>query len=220
MEFEEKIQAFWEKVQAEYADLVKEDGIFPKTNYYVFQTKPSFNPDLMIVGINPGGNGYTGDYWLSPANGENLYVLDAHPWFERLRHIFGYPQNVTLKPFLENCVGSNSVFINTGNASQIPKNIPALGPNLIRELVSDIIKPNYILTLGNDTFYGLRNGKVAFQEFGQIKLKYSYRNGTPVCYIPNPSRINSRYFNNGKIEDWQKALEWFFTLPPLTQACD
>ncbi len=213
MEFEEKINVFWKKVQTEYADLVKEDGIFAKRNYYVFQTKPSFHPDLMIVGINPGGN-YEGGCWLT--QGENTYVLGTHSWFEGVRNIFGYPQNATLKPFLENCVGSNNVFINTGNASQIPKKIPALGPNLIRELVSDIVQPNYILTLGNDIFYGLRNGKVAFKEFGQIKLKYSYRNGIPICYIPNPSRINAKYFNNGKSEDWQKALEWFFTLPQLT----
>lgn len=214
MEFEEKIQAFWKKVQAEYADLVKEDGIFAKKNYYVFQTNYSFHPDLMIVGINPGGN-YEGGCWLT--QGDNTYVLGTHSWFEGVRNIFGYPQNATLKPFLENCVGSNSIFINTGNASQIPKNVPALGPNLIRELVSDIIQPNYILTLGSDIFYGLRNGKESFKEFGQIKLKYSYRNGIPICYIPNPSRRSrNRYFNNGKIEDWQKALEWFFTLPPLT----
>ena len=56
-EFEQKVADFWRDVQAECDPIQKELG---GLTYYVFQTKYRFNPDLMIVGMNPGG-GFTGE---------------------------------------------------------------------------------------------------------------------------------------------------------------
>jgi hypothetical protein len=74
-----------------------------------------------------------------------------------------------LKDKLENCVGSNITFINTGNSGQIPKELKS--PDFIRELV--IIKPKYIIALGIDPFYALKNKPEKVKQFGSIALKYS-----------------------------------------------
>ena len=48
-EFEGLIQAFWEKVQQQYAPYVVKGGILDNRDYYVFQTEYKYQPKLMIV---------------------------------------------------------------------------------------------------------------------------------------------------------------------------
>ena len=213
-DFEYRINHFWKKVQKQYSELVCMGGIAENRDFYVFQTDYRYNPDLMIVGINPGGDGMSGACWLCPAENANMYLKGNDKWFQMLRNIFGYPENEVLKPFLENCVGSNRIFINTGNQNKIPQtNNNTLGPELIRELVSDIIQPKHIVTLGRDVFYTLKKEKEQCKVFGNINFKYAFRNGIPICFIPNPSSRNFKYFNSEKkLIDWQKSLEWFMTL--------
>lgn len=212
MELEEKIMKFWDKVTKEYDILLNSGVIAQNTNYNVFQTPysyPSIIPDLMIIGINPRGCSESGCKWLTPQDGKNLYISGEDTWFQTLRNIFGFPHNEILKPYLENCVGSNKVFINTSCVKRLPKS-KILGPSLIRELVSKIIQPKHIVSLGKDVFSSLKNREVKSKEFGNIKLLYSQRDDIPICYIPNPSRINAKYFNQkDKLDSWQEALEWF-----------
>lgn len=209
MEIKERVHEFWHKVEEEYSELVKEGGIAEKRDYYIFQTPYTYQPKLMFVGINPGGDSSEGNSWICPKEGQNMYVSGDHPWFQTLRNIFGYPNNEVLKPFFENCVGSNKVFINTGNVKKIP-NSNLLGPDLIRELVSEIIKPKHIVALGKDVFYSLSNRKATIKTFGRVNLMHSYRDDIPICYVCNPSRQNVRFFNDQELlDDWQKALEWF-----------
>jgi uracil-DNA glycosylase len=209
MTTEELVQKFWVKVQDEYSDLVREGGVAESKDYYIFQTKYKHSPDLMIVGINPGGDTAEGNCWICPKDDMNMYLSGEHQWFQTLRNIFGYPKNQILNPFLENCVGSNKVFINTGNVKKIP-NSNVLGPKLIRELVSDILQPKHIVALGNDVFASLSNKKPQSTNFGQVKLVHSFRDNIPICLVYNPSRQNSRYFNRVELlDDWQRALEWF-----------
>lgn len=209
MDIENKVLDFWNKVNNEYFDLIKVGGIAEKRDFYIFQTSYRHNPDLMIVGINPGGDNLNGECWIFPKNGQNMYLVGEHQWFKTLRNIFGYPENEILKPFFENCVGSNKVFLNTGNIRKIP-NSNLLGPNLIRELVSDIIQPKHIVALGKDAFCSLSNRKASIKTFGRVNLLHSYRDSIPICYVCNPSRQNARFFNQKELlDDWQSALEWF-----------
>jgi len=208
----EEVLLFWNKVQEKYSVFVETGGVAQKKDFYIFQTGYRHNPDLMIVGINPGGNVESDSKWLGPENNENWYVKGTHTWFQTLRNIFGYPENEVLRSYLENCVGSNKIFINTGNQNKIPKEIDSISTALIRELVSDIIKPKHIIALGVSPFYTLRIGKVEFKQFGKIKLKYAYRKETPICFIPNPSARNGKYLNSETFPEWQKAIEWFMKL--------
>lgn len=210
--FEEKVQTFWRKVQLEYAGFVKEGGVAEKRDYYVFQTGYHHNPDLMIVGINPGGDRKNGDYWLCTEDSYNSYVKGDHAWFQTLRNIFGYPQNTVLKPYFENCVGTNKVFINTGSIEKLPKDVDSTSTKLIRELVRDIIQPKHIIALGKAPFDSLQVSDLKVKKFGSVNLKYGYSQGTPICFIPNPSPINSKYNNERTYTDWQEAIEWFMKL--------
>lgn len=205
------VHDFWNKVNKEYLELTKPGGIAEKRNYYIFQTAYHYNPDLMIIGINPGGDKSDDKSWICPHDMQNMYVTGEHQWFQTLRSIFGYPKNEVLKPFFENCVGSNKVFINTGSVKKIP-NSNLLGPSLIRELVSEIIQPKHIVALGKDVFCSLSNKKASYKTFGQVNLVHSFRDSIPICYVYNPSKLNARFFNKQELlDDWQKAIEWFLT---------
>ena len=209
-DFENNIAVFWEKVQKEYSELVKISGVAENKDYYVFQTGYHHKPKLMIVGINPGGDGISGKSWLCTEDNLNTYITGDHQWFKTLRDIFGYPTNEMLKPFLENSVGSNKVFINTGNQDKIPKpESNTLGPSLIRELV-EIIQPEHIITLGADVFCSLKTGRDSIKKIGKVNLKYGDSNGRPICFIPNPSPRNLKYFKSEELlQNWQEAIEWF-----------
>lgn len=208
IEFEARIQTFWEKVQTLYAPYIAKGGILENRDYYVFQTKYKYRPELMIVGVNPGGNGMGHGGWLS--QGMNSYTEGEHPWFQTLQNAFGFPNNKKLSNILESCVGSNKYFVNTGSEKDVPKEIRAMSTLLIRELV-DIVCPKHILTLGVDVFCTIKNKPEIVQEFGSTKFKYSDRNGTPVGYLPNPSKMNHQYFTQQKTKEWNEALEWFLT---------
>jgi hypothetical protein len=213
--FEGKVQAFWGDVQKQYLELVQEGGIAENTDFYVFQTGYRHKPDLMIVGINPAGGDDNGDRWLCPPNNFNNYTKCDDVWFQTLRKIFGYPDNENLKTYLDDCVGSNEVFINTGSQRKLRQlHTSVFGPTLIRQLVTKIIEPKHIVALGKDVFYALRTGKETFQKFGDVNFKYAHSsNGVPICFIPNPSKQNIKYFNNASLlKDWQNALEWFMKL--------
>ena len=205
-EFEELVKAYWEKVQQQYAPYVAEGGILANHDYYVFQTKYKYQPDLMIVGVNPGGNGSGHDGWLT--QGINSYTEGAPPWFQTLRNAFDYPNNKELAVMLDTCVGSNKYFVNTGSEKDVPKEIQSMATLLIRELV-DIVRPKHVLTLGYDVFCTIKNRPEQVKEFDMIKFKYSNRNGIPVGYIPNPSRINQACYTPEKLQGWNNALEWF-----------
>lgn len=204
--FEEQIQAYWKKVQEQYAPYVAEGGPLENRDYYVFQTAYRYQPELMIVGVNPGGNGIGAGRWLT--QGSNSYTTGCHPWFDTLRSIFNYPDDEKLAVVLDNCVGSNKCFVNTGNQKDLPKEINRMSTCLIRELV-DIVKPKHILTLGSDVFCTLKNKPEKVIEFSSTKFKHSKFNETPVAYIPNPSRINQGSFSPEKIKEWNDALRWF-----------
>ena len=122
--FDTQINSYWENVQKIYSPLQEK---YDNRCYYLFQTKSYvFNPDLMIVGLNPGGN-YQGAGKIS--QDKNAYVEIDAPWFNTLRRVFDYPNNEFLKTILEYCVGTNRYLLNTGNQG-------GLG-NIVKEMVGD-----------------------------------------------------------------------------------
>lgn len=71
----------------------------------------------------------------------------------------------------------------------------------------------HIITLGKVVFYALRTGKENSRKFGGQNLKYELAKGIHICYVPNPSARNVRFFNSeSKLKDWEQALEWFLSL--------
>ncbi|WP_300904057.1 hypothetical protein [uncultured Alistipes sp.] len=218
--FDQKRRAFGAEAAEAYRRFA-EQGLFePQTDLYVYQTAVRHAPELMLVGINPGGNGHKGicDTEGTVGGTYNAYVdcRDEHPWFTRLYNLFDTP---CLRPLLERCVGTNEYFINTGSANGLPHAIELrrMATTLVRKLADEVIEPERIITLGRDVFASLCNTpSPAPVRFGEVLFRYGYRRRPdsrmiPVGYLCNPSPRNARYFAGGKTADWQRALEWFLT---------
>ena len=208
-EFEKKIQDFWKEVQAVYEPFVCKGGILDNKLYYVFQTPYYYAPNLLFVGINPGGD-YLGEGTLQQKN--NGYV-NGGLWFSRLHKIFDYPKNEYLKTALDTCVATNCCFINSKTAEILPPEVMNASYPLITELVG-IVSPKHIIALGKVPFEKLVAVKNRqYKQFGSIKFKYGYTdNGLPVAWVYNPSGRNQRFYTDKLCPDWQAAIEWFMTL--------
>ena len=202
--WEEKVKTFYNW----YAMRMADDKDIPLL-YYVFQTdKYHYNPDLLIVGINPGGN-YYGEPQL--AQKDNYYLNGSDAWATCLQSVFGYKSNEYYNDFLsniyENCVGTNRVFINTRREHDIDKKILPKAQELLEELIQ-IIQPKHIIVLGMKPFDALR-GKSKVELKVEPNFKFSYHKGIPLAYIPNPSPMCRRYYTGDKIRLWQNILVKF-----------
>ena len=221
-QFKAALDDYWRKVQEIYAPYANQD-IDKDGNpllYYVFQTDVHYNPDLMIVGINPGAS-YHGKPFLCREDEhgvvKNYYLLGANEdaWARRLQSVFDYKQgesnNSYLSSAFENCVGTNKVFINTRieKGCLSFKDIHPKAKALLEELIR-IVKPKHIVALGRSPFDTLKQGPVKQIKDSGINFKYSKHNDIPLAYIPNPSGLCSRYYNTEeKVKSWQKTIEAF-----------
>ena len=208
---EKELHKFWEKCQ----DFYNSDEVTPADKkgipllYYVFQTdKYHYNPDLLIVGINPGGN-YYGEPQL--AQKDNYYLNGSDAWATCLQSVFGYKSDEYYNDFLsnvyENCVGTNLVFMNTRREHDIDKKILPKAKEFLEELIQ-IIQPKHIIALGVKPFDALR-GKSKVELKVEPNFKFSYHKGIPLAYIPNPSPMCRRYYTGDKIRLWQNILVKF-----------
>ena len=208
--FEDQIKDYWEKVQKIYNSLQDK---YNGRDYYLFQTNYSESPDLMIVGLNPGGNG--SKYRGEKGHGFNAYVRESDPWFDTLRKVFDYPDNEFLKTILDNCVGTNRYLLNTGNQGGLgniakemvgEKKFANVSGELLDELV-EIINPKHIIAVHKDVYNHLAKNNQ--HEFCGTVAGYT-RSDIPVLYVPNFSgRNKSRYFTEGQLEKWTTAIETF-----------
>ncbi len=213
-DFKQRLETFGAKVHEIYDPLVGPGGIAENLDYYVFQTAVRPEPELLVMGINPGGDVKKG---IRNATGttdstHNAYFDDReHSWFRTLRRIFGTPM---LTQQLHNCVGTNNYYINTGDVKKLPedKDFKRNAVMLSRELVDDVIRPKRIVALGRNVFCMLNHGPIQIKQFGRVQFKYGHRGDMLVCQIYNPSqRIANRYYTEEWLGDWQNALEWFMT---------
>jgi len=187
--------------------------------YYVFQTPYRFQPELLIVGINPGGD-YEGVPFLEretnwytegKRNAEQKYSFN-----ETLCAVFGYGKNDKLFSLLENAVGMNMIFFNTGSVEKLNKNslskeMESKCVKIARNLVDNFIQPKRILCIGVPPFYGMKNTREITYPIKDVAIKKSYRGNTPVYYIPNPSRLNiNKYYKGDKIAQIQEYFNQEF----------
>lgn len=219
--FNSQISEFWNEVQQIYDPIQKETDL----SYYVFQTSYKYNPDLMIIGINPGGE-YGSEKYLVNKIAEqgkfkNMYIdwmygqnpdKTVNEWFNTLCSVFDYPNNPELKRVLENTVGTNCCYLNTGSVKGMNERYDAKtffleSKNLVKKLVS-IIQPKKILTLGEIPFDNVRDKKVELIAVNTLNnIKSSFAGSIPVYNIPNPSRINkNQYYAGQKLIDYQNCL--------------
>ncbi|GHV64557.1 hypothetical protein FACS1894199_03100 [Bacteroidia bacterium] len=207
------IQSYWEEIKKTLDPIQKQAG---NLGYYVFQTQYKFKPDLLLVGINPGGDYDGGASFLE--RDTNWYTdckkdPDASCDFnETICTLFGYGTNEKLWQLLENAVGMNTIFFNTGSVEKlknlsVAKSIESACVKFTRVLVDTYIQPKQIVAMGIDPFNCLKNKPVEMLKLGAVQVKKSYRGDIPIYYIPNPSRITQHLYANGKMEQYRQILE-------------
>lgn len=92
--FKETIDNFFEEVNKRYTEIQKNDPLLFGKAAYIFQTGiPTFQPNLMVIGFNPGGN-YTGDK-IRLTNGDSNLYLFGNGWFATLRSIICFSQAIS-----------------------------------------------------------------------------------------------------------------------------
>ena len=175
-----------------------------------------FQPDLLIIGINPGGDFNDGIPFLEREI--NWYTKgEKHSFNETLCKVFGYGKNDKLFDLLDNAVGTNMVFFNTGSVKKLKENklngeMRSKCVKIVRNLVDNFIQAKRILCLGVPPFYEMKNTSQI--EYPIKGVRKSYRGNIPVYYIPNPSqlRINQDY-KLEQITQYQNYFEREFLKP-------
>jgi hypothetical protein len=208
------IQSYWENEIRPALDPIQKE--MNGLTYYVFQTLYRFRPDLLLVGINPGGDFNDGNAFLDRPT--NWYTQckknpeECCDFNETVCRIFGYGTNDALFQLLENAVGMNKVYFNTGseeklNRIALVKQIESLCQGFTRTLIEEYIQPKQIVAMGEHVFNSLKNKPMEFIKHKDVVIKKSHRNDIPVYYIPNPSRLNQNtYYNKNKAEQFTELL--------------
>lgn len=205
-------------IRDKFSELENQIGGTNPLDFYIFQTDYIPNPELMIVGINPGGQGENNVFSLGSCLRKNserhCNYWDNHLWFAHLRKIFGYPGDTSLAMCFKDCVGLNLCGFNTSNEKKIGNLVEKEARELIRKTIVEIIRaisPKHIITLGGDPFHALRNGqKVTHERVEKVNMRFSNHNGIPLCWIYNPSpQPWNKYYSKSDLSKIQARLTDF-----------
>ena len=135
-----------------------------KTGFCIFYTKPSYNPDILIIGQNPSKFNPTDDtseedkYMMSGRIPEiNSYLRHNHKFALKLREVFASQYDEYFPP---RSVGMNLWFaqgklFNTPDTNNLKKFCKIQTLKLIK-----ILKPKTILCIGFEVFRELNNQNI------------------------------------------------------------
>lgn len=195
-------------------------------DFYVFQSNVSFQPELMIIGSNPGGNKeystMNREQGRERRTANNLGISDHNQFLvndgwgsmRSLCELFSGP---ILRPVFEKAVITNIVYFNTGNFQELRKRMNQGG----REALQFCVKKNMELIIGVSPKHLLLMGIPArdnlrpyFDKPLQSLLvtpveKYNLiqettLNGIPTYCIHHPSR--NYKFNTGENQNLKRAM--------------
>ena len=194
-------------------------------DFYVFQSNVSFQPDLMIIGSNPGGRkSYTSmnqerkrerrtanDLGISDHN--QFLVNDGWGSMRSLCELFSGP---ILRPVFEKAVITNIVYFNTGSFQELRKRINQGGREALQFCVKKnlelirILCPQHIVLMGNPACDNLMKyfdkplKSLQMTPSGGLNLiRETTLNGIPTYCIHHPS-LNYK-FNTGENQRLKRA---------------
>lgn len=202
----------------EVAEQCHEFALKTDLDFYVFQTPIFNNPDLLIIGINPGGTGKYSDYLMSnkveKRKPESLYYSDntlyVKPDWEvdkgndTMRSVFKRVFNKENKlDILENTMMLNMFYFNTQKEIDIDKiNIKAEIKKYCIEKTKEFInisnpKNILFLTSSNDN---LKDCSVTKIEVAGSNIKKGLLGERTIYAIPHYSYYAAySYVNSGKM---------------------
>lgn len=173
-------------------------------SFYAFQSEPKINPNVVFLGINPGGESYSYDslfknpIWNLSNVGRmtperflqpNPFINEINDWkiWKELQKSFGS------YPFFNDYVYMNLIYFNTPNVEDLKnrKNgsiVYNKNVEFTKKLLTEIIRPKCIICLGTkDCFDRLtKQDKVLLQSNKRL-VSFGYLDGIKVFGIPHPS---------------------------------
>ena len=195
-------------------------------DFYVFQSNVSFQPELMIIGSNPGGNKEYStmkrEQGRDRRTANNLGISDHNQFLvndgwgsmRSLCELFSGP---ILRPVFEKAVITNIVYFNTGNFQELRKRLNQGGREALQFCVKKnmelirLVSPKHLLLMGIPARDNLRP---YFDKPLQSLLvtpveKYNLiqettLNGIPTYCIHHPSR--NYKFNTGENQNLKRAM--------------
>jgi len=168
------------------------------SGYAIFYSPVVDNPELLIMGYNPGGD--EGDFSSIPMTppAEHDYICGNYKMANRMRYIF---ESANMLENLQNSVKMNLIFFRTKSASTV-KQLPAENVTFCysqTKKIIDSLAPKTILVEGLETFDKLIGllGVKRMKEHKNIRkktlMRYSTYNGIKVLGIPHPSGSHGLY---------------------------
>lgn len=223
-EFEAKLSVWLNDVAATCNKYAKEINL----DFYPFQSSVEFNPDLLILGANPGGEGaYRGRAKqaeeLRPEKGYNAYIAyENDPVWKINRPVIKMLSGENSRRVLAQSVIANVFYFNTRNIKELialpnGKEIFDYCCGKTTELIYDIVKPKAVLFLGFDApkwikipFSAKESSILRSDDDRSALIMKAERNGIPHYIVHHPSR--NFQFNGGvNLEKKRAMFEEIFT---------
>lgn len=179
-------------------------------DFYPLQSEAKMNPEIMFLGLNPGG-GATYESQCNnldwgpkgiPITVERLLL--GNPDYEKNAQNWSIIKGLNKIPSFAHVLSNgdyvfaNYFYLSTPDFNDVPKkykNALALCERLTYEFI-DIIKPKKIIILGTSSGIdrlSITRRKVLLQGFRQRLLMSGYLNDIPVYAIPHPSTMAITY---------------------------
>ena len=189
-------------------------------SFYAFQNKPIENPEILFLGINPGGEAFpyssqyenpiwdlTDDKKMTPDRfvKENPMIEEMKDWkmWKNLEYTF---RKDSLQKMYDSSVKMNLIYFKTPNISNFlaRKNGPQIftkNRDFTIDLLVNVIKPKNIVCLGTAQCFDklpLKNKEILLTGKKRLFVKGNLEN-IPVYGIPHPSGSYTSYDDLEKI---------------------
>lgn len=216
--FKKKLEDWLKKVYAGCRKFALQRG--NNLDFYVFLSSVIENPKILFIGVNPFGDrcyDETADKHLWGCklwnkliySDNNAYIKNRYskcwgPISESMCSIF-YDDPFFRNDFEFNSVLMNIYYFNTTSIEKLNalphiKKIKRFCVAQTRTLISDILHPKVIITLGNDAFDNLnQNKKIVYpllMKNGKPLMKLGQYNSIPIIWLANPSKRNQHYYTD------------------------
>ena len=197
----------------EIAEQCHEFALKTDLDFYAFQTPIFLNPEILIIGINPGNSGKYTNY-LTENNtdrrkpeslyySQNLLVEEANGWTDGMTQVRRKFREIFFTDLLfsklQNSVMTNMIYFSTQSSEEL-KNLNieieeyCIGKTL--ELI-EILQPKNILIFSSNTSLLKKIGIENIQQIGDY-TKLGLLNERNVCAIPH---FSARGYNTEKIRN-------------------
>ena len=185
MDIQKELMDWAEKTVEIYKNQPTDLGFYTQTPLSIFLKDDIQEPDLLILGINPGSEGgikeYSGaellkgnpcferidnDYIINELKNKEDKIKNTRGWalWHQIHRMLKYSNRQDLLEDIKNFVISNIIFYGTANEKEIPKDIDFNGCAERTVELINILHPKIVLLLGS-------NATILFEDVSKLKLE-------------------------------------------------